>query len=66
MKHQPAIHIQRLVNMKSGIVETQRYLDTLICKVEDEIKNGITIEKTKKIVDNLVEIQSLLDWVRNQ
>jgi len=63
MKHQPAIHSIRLVNMKSGITEAQRYIDIFMCSLQEKMKTQNIIPKD---LEELEEIQSLLDWVKNQ
>jgi len=63
MKHQPAIHSIRLVNMKSGITETQRYIDIFMCSLQEKMKTQNIMPKD---LEELEEIQSLLDWVKNQ
>ena len=62
MKHQPAICVQKLANMKIGITEAQRYLDIFIFNLTKKIK---TIDITEKDIEELEEIQSFLDWVKN-
>ena len=49
--------------MKSGITEAQRYIDIFMCSLQEKMKAQIIMPKD---LEELEEIQSLLDWVKNQ
>jgi len=64
MKHQEIILFQRVSNMKLGIETTQKYITYFINYLSQQIENNKISQED--LIDKLDEIQSLLDWVKNQ
>jgi len=63
MKYQNVIADRRIVNMKSGITEAQKYISNYSDVLLEKIKNNKVLLTD---VDELEEILMLLDWIKNQ
>ena len=64
MKHQSVISSQRVVNMKNGITESQKFMEIFTNKLSQQIENNqINQEDLLKELD---EISMVLDWVKAQ
>ena len=63
MKHQKVIADRRIVNMKNGITEAQKYISNYSDVLLEKIKNNKVLLTD---VDELEEILMLLDWIKNQ
>ena len=64
MKHQEVILSQRFSNMKEGITTTQEHISNFINCLSQQIENNKISQEN--LLEELDEIQSLLDWIRNQ
>ena len=64
MKSQTVILSQRFCNMKLGITTAQEYINHFKNYLDTQIENN-KINKDD-LLEELNEIQSLLDWVKNQ